>query len=102
MHHEIQRWRAEIDDIDRRLLELLGARAEAALRIASRKRAAGIPLLDHEREGQVLERVKRLNPGPLSDAAVERLFTRVLHESRMLQGESLARPAAPAVLAVAR
>jgi chorismate mutase len=101
MYDEIQRWRAEIDAIDRRLLELLSARADAALRIAACKRAAGLPILDREREGEVLRRLRQENRGPFGAPAIERLFTRILHESRMLQGESLARVPEPLAVAVA-
>lgn len=89
MAEAIERWRAQIDDIDRQLLELLNARARAALEVGASKRARGLPVLDLRREAEVLTRVRARNEGPLSDRAVERLFTRIIHESRMLEGEVL-------------
>lgn len=86
MNTEIQRWRGEIDAIDRELLELMSRRARAALQAAACKRAAGVPILDRQREREVLARVRAENRGPLSPEAVERLFTRIIHESRTLAG----------------
>jgi len=37
------------------------------------------------REAEVLEHVQRVNPGPLDDDAVKRLFERVIDEARRLE-----------------
>lgn len=96
MNTEIQRWRGEIDAIDRELLELMSRRAQAALQTAACKRAAGVPILDRQREREVLARVRAENRGPLSPDAVERLFTRIIQESRALEGDVPAPDPAPA------
>ena len=79
---DIERWRKEIDEIDEELLRLLNMRARLALKVGSLKRASGIPLRDSEREKYVLRRLQEVNTGPLDQAAVVRLFRRIIRESR--------------------
>ena len=85
----IEDWRDEIDLIDGELLRLLNARLRIAIKVGALKRAAGLPLNDHEREQQVLSRMRDLNEGPLDDETVARLFRSIIHESRRLQEQAL-------------
>ena len=81
--------RKRINDIDEKILRLLAQRAELALQVARRKHAQNLPIPDAERERDILARLTRLNPGPLSQSAVARLFQAILNESRMLQIEQM-------------
>jgi chorismate mutase len=78
-------WRRKIDDIDRKLVELLNERARCVLEIGRLKKTDGTPLYQPDRERQVLEGVERANRGPLSEAAVRRLFERILDEARSVE-----------------
>ena len=78
-------FREKIDQIDSQLLELLNLRASAALEIGRIKKANNQPIFVPEREKEVLERVVRENPGPLSSAAVETLFQSIIAEIRSLE-----------------
>lgn len=77
--------RRRIDQIDEQLVQLLSARAECALAIGRDKKAAGLDIYQPSREAEVLEHVQRVNPGPLDDEAVKRLFERVIDEARRLE-----------------
>ncbi|GAB4173208.1 MAG: hypothetical protein Tsb0017_21560 [Geothermobacteraceae bacterium] len=77
--------REEIDQLDAELLRIFNRRAQLALDIGALKKERGLPIYDPEREKRILERVTRDNPGPLSDAAIVRLFERVIDESRSLE-----------------
>ena len=77
--------RRRIDDIDEALVRLLSARAECALAIGHEKKAAGLEIYQPSRETEVLAHVQRINPGPLDDGAVKRLFERVIDEARRLE-----------------
>lgn len=90
----IERRRDEIDAIDAELLGLLNRRAALALEVGRRKRGAGLPLRDIHRERRILARALEENPGPLSAAAVERLFRAILAESRRLARRRLSHGAA--------
>lgn len=72
--------REQIDAIDRRILALIGERAERAREIAEIKRAAGESLnfSRPEREARLLRELIDANEGPLDDAAVTRIFREVI------------------------
>jgi chorismate mutase len=77
--------RREIDCLDERLVELLSARAACALEIGRVKKASGLPVYQPARETEVLAHVQSLNPGPLDDGAMRRLFERIIDEARRLE-----------------
>jgi chorismate mutase len=81
----VEDWRRKIDEIDRRLVELLNERSRCVLEIGHLKKADGVALYQPEREREVLEAVERANRGPLSEAAIRRLFERILDEARSVE-----------------
>jgi chorismate mutase len=82
---DIEDWRLEIDRIDAELVQLLNRRSHCAIEIGRIKRALDMPIYSPEREKQVIEHVKSLNPGPLGNDAIQRLFERIIDESRRLE-----------------
>jgi chorismate mutase len=81
----IEDWRRRINEIDRKLVELLNERSRCAVEIGRLKRAASLPLYQPEREREVLAAAERANPGPLPDTAIRRLFERILDEARSVE-----------------
>jgi chorismate mutase len=77
--------RKKIDDLDELLVRLLNERAACALEIGRVKKHAGLPIYQPSREAQVLGHVQHINPGPLDDGAVRRLFERIIDEARRLE-----------------
>jgi chorismate mutase-like protein len=75
-------WRRRIDDLDRKLVELLNERSQCALEIGKLKQQENLPLYQPEREKEVLQNAERNNSGPLSNAAIRRLFERIIDEAR--------------------
>lgn len=75
--------RQKIDALDTRLVELLSARARLAQQAWHAKGNASA--YKPEREAQVLRRVRELNKGPLSAAALTRLFTEIMSACRALE-----------------
>ncbi len=82
---DIEHWRKEIDDIDLELLRLLNMRARLALKVGALKQAANIPFCDPDRERTVLQRLQEINSGPLDTRAIDKLFRRIIRESRRVQ-----------------
>lgn len=72
---ELGSHRSAIDALDRELLRLLSARARHAQAIGALKNG---PAYRPEREAQVLRRMQKDNPGPLSDDAVGRVFREIM------------------------
>jgi chorismate mutase len=81
----IEDWRRRIDEIDRRLVELLNERAQCAIEIGHLKRAAGLAVYQPQREQEILVKAERDNRGPLANTAIRRLFERILDEARSLE-----------------
>jgi chorismate mutase len=85
MSMDLDGWRSRIDALNSRLVELLNERARCALGIAALKKQQGKPVQDPLRESEVLEGVQRENTGPLSDAALVRIFNCIMEEHRKLE-----------------
>jgi len=81
--------RRQIDVLDLQILDLLNRRAVVAAQIGDVKKAVALPVYEPKREEQVFRNVTSNNPGPLSEAAVRRLFERIIDEMRLLQRERL-------------
>jgi chorismate mutase len=78
----ISDWRRRMDEIDKKLVELLNERCKCALQIGHLKQQENIPLYQPAREKEVLANAESNNQGPLSHAAIRRLFERIIDEAR--------------------
>jgi chorismate mutase len=78
----ISEWRQRMDEIDKKLVELLNERSRCALEVGRLKQAAGMPIYQPARENDVLSNAERNNRGPLTNAAIRRLFERIIDEAR--------------------
>jgi len=92
---DISDWRKKIDELDGKLVELLSQRARAAHEIGKLKRDAAMPIYEPDRERTVFENVRRVNPGPLPDRDLLRIYERIMDIMRQIQQEEMA-PAAKA------
>lgn len=75
--------RSRIDEIDGHILRLVSERAQCAHDIGVAKGEGAV--YRPEREAQVLQRLKDMNPGPLPDDAVAHLFTEIISTCRALE-----------------
>ena len=82
---KIDDWRRKIDAIDTAMLHLLNLRTELALEIGKMKSEEGVALRVPGREQEILARMKSLNPGPLVDEAVEKIYQLILDQSMRTQ-----------------
>jgi chorismate mutase len=78
----ISDWRRRMDEIDKKLVDLLNERSQCALEIGRIKQEQGIPIYQPARENEVLANAEGNNKGPLSHAAIRRLFERIIDEAR--------------------
>ena len=81
----VDRRRRAIDAIDRALVRLLNDRAAEVIALGKIKKARGLPVYQPAREEEVLLKVRRGNAGPLEDDALQRLFERIIDESRRIE-----------------
>jgi chorismate mutase/prephenate dehydratase len=75
-------FRSRISEADRELLAAMNKRIELVRALHEFKRTEGIPLIDPEREQQLIVELQAANPGPLSSEGVAALFRRVLDLTR--------------------
>jgi len=82
---KIEDVRAEIDRIDRNILDLLSRRANLAIEAGRLKSAAGVPIYDPIREEEVLSALAAAGKGPLPEAAIIHIFREIISASRSLE-----------------
>ena len=71
-------WRSKIDAIDTAMLHLLNLRTELALEVGRLKADEGVALRVPAREQEILSRMKSLNPGPLANDSVAKIYQVIL------------------------
>jgi len=82
---DLDGWRKRIDEIDQQLVKLLNERSHCALEIGRLKKMLKLPAWQPEREAEILRHVVKANQGPLDDAAIRRLFERIIDEARSVE-----------------
>ena len=81
----IEDWRKRIDEIDRKLLDLLNDRTQCVIEIGRIKKTQNVGVYDPQREREILRRMKVENHGPLDEEGLQRLFERVIDECRRIE-----------------
>lgn len=82
---ELDSLRQAIDQVDRRILDLLEERVRLVLAVGDYKRKNSLPVYDPERERSLLERLSRAAQPPLDGDTVRRVFERLIDESRRIE-----------------
>lgn len=82
---DIEDWRRKIDDLDRRLVELLNERARAAQEIGKLKRNTDLPIYEPDREKIIFENVCKANRGPLPNSELRQVYERIIDVMRNIQ-----------------
>jgi chorismate mutase len=87
--HALARCRDRIDDLDRRLVELLNERTSIVEEIGRIKKEADLAIYEPSREGQVFENITAHNGGPLTGEGLKRIFERIIDEMRRVQKDRM-------------
>lgn len=77
--------RRQIDELDRRLVELLNARAEVVVKVGQAKRAGNVQIYAPDREKAVLDRIAELNTGPLPQRTLQAIYRELMSGSFALE-----------------
>ena len=81
----LEKFRARIDELDLELLKLLNERAKCVIEIGKIKHKGKKDILVPLREKELLERLLKINKGPMSDSMVMYLFQQVIDVLKDLQ-----------------
>ena len=87
MGMDIADWRDKIDDLDRKLVELLSERARCAIEIGKLKRNSAMPVYEPDREKIIYANIARLNQGPMSEVQLRQVYERMIDVMRQVQHE---------------
>src|ERR1051326_6413777 len=87
---DIAEWRKKIDELDRKIVELINARAQAAHEIGKLKRNTSMPIYEPEREKTIFENVQRANHGPLPESELRQVYERIIDVMRNIQKNEIA------------
>jgi len=77
--------RQQIDELDSRIVDLLNARARIVVQIGRLKQQCNAPIYSPDREKTVLEKVRKLNHGPLPDRCLEAVYRELMSGSFALE-----------------
>ena len=75
---QIEEHRAQIDELDRKIVELLNERALHSLQIRDLKPSANMGLYDPKREEEILQKIASYNEGPLYGEHLREIYTTLL------------------------
>ena len=75
---KIEEHRASIDELDRKIVELLNERALHSLQIRDLKPEARMGLYDPRREEEILQKISKFNTGPLYNEHLREIYTTIL------------------------
>lgn len=78
----ISEYRREIDKLDQQILDSLNRRAGIVAEIRQLKAQAKLPILDPQREQEILTKLSLVNQGPLRDQDLHDIYRQVLHSMR--------------------
>ena len=81
----LKKLREHIDRLDESLLKLLNERGRLVETIGQLKQKSSQSVFVPSREKSLLQRLKRINRGPLSNQAVQDVFYEIVHACRSLQ-----------------
>jgi chorismate mutase / prephenate dehydratase len=82
---DLSGFRRQIDDLDRKIVELLNERAKVVIEVGKAKQAEGIPIYAPDRESVVLKRVSELNGGPLPQRTLKAIYRELMSGSFALE-----------------
>jgi len=86
---KLDEFRVLIDEVDRRIVEMLNQRTLVVEEIGRVKRMGKLPIYEPKREEQVFANVTSCNGGPMTKEALHRIFERIIDEMRTIQRERM-------------
>lgn len=81
----MEKLRRQIDQLDAQILELLNKRAKCVLKIGAIKQKKQTQVFVLEREIEVLNRLNKLNRGPMTEQMVLSIFQGIIDTLKDLQ-----------------
>ena len=78
-------YREQINDIDKKLVDLLNDRAVVVMKVKKLKQKENLPLYDARREEELVESIVEYNKGPLYGDNIIQIFESILRNVQILE-----------------
>ncbi len=75
---EINEIRKNIDKLDTQLINNLNERAKLSYEIRKLKNKANLPILDVQREAEIMTKITLSNEGPLDEDSLKDIYSKIL------------------------
>lgn len=82
---KLEKYREEINEIDKNLVDFLNKRAEVVMKIKKLKEDMDVPLYDARREEELINNIVKYNKGPLYNDNVIQIFESILQNVQVLE-----------------
>ncbi|HKL13763.1 MAG TPA: chorismate mutase [Halanaerobiales bacterium] len=89
MKDELKELRKEIDQLNQELLKILSSRGKVVKKIGKIKQKKGMPIVDKDREDEILNKIISQYKGPYSSKQIKKIFREIFKQSVALQKEDL-------------
>lgn len=81
----LEKFRQQIDSLDGQIVELLNLRANVVVEVGKLKQQTNLPIYAPDREKAIMEKIRRLNRGPLPDRCLEAVYRELMSGSFALE-----------------
>lgn len=85
---KLEDWRKEIDSIDDKMTTLISERISIARKIGILKTTAGLPIVDLDREAEILRGISANTESGRESESITRIYRHILTESRRIQDKT--------------
>ncbi|OFW64329.1 MAG: hypothetical protein A2Z35_05350 [Actinobacteria bacterium RBG_19FT_COMBO_36_27] len=82
---KLNKYREEINEIDKKIVGLLNKRAVAVMKIKRLKEDKNVPLYDAKREEELYDNIVKYNKGPLYNDNIVQIFESILRNVQILE-----------------
>jgi chorismate mutase len=82
---KLNKYRKEINEIDKNIVDFLNKRAEAVMKIKRLKEDRDVPLYDAKREEELINNIIKYNKGPLYNDNIIQIFESILRNVQVLE-----------------
>ncbi|MDP3012365.1 MAG: chorismate mutase [Candidatus Hydromicrobium sp.] len=82
---KLKKYREEINEIDKNIVNFLNKRAEAVMKIKRLKEDRNVPLYDAKREEELINNIIKYNKGPLYNDNIIQIFESILRNVQVLE-----------------
>jgi chorismate mutase len=89
MNADLDRLRNEIQEIDHQIAKLLHKRIDTVLQIGQIKSESGLPIIDKNREKQVITYVLNDSYNPVHTESIQRIFRYIIRICRETQMKAI-------------